>query len=96
MLRARREAILRSQRTKEDHFAQAIAFNEAVIRSPDAKWSDKLAAHRDNNELLGLYPPKPRALQGADGGPTTIIVRHAHEITADSVRPAVAQEELPE
>jgi hypothetical protein len=82
--------------TKEDAIIEAIAFNESVLRADDAEYRDKLAANRDCSELKGLYPPRAVAVQGADGDALTIIVKHAHEITANSVRPAVAQEKLPE
>lgn len=65
--RARENAMRALGRTKEDCISQAIAFNHLVMQS-DAEWRDKLAAHRDNNELLGLYPPKIARLKGSGPG----------------------------
>jgi hypothetical protein len=81
MARARKQAIKNSQRPKEDHIVEAIAFNNSVKRS-DAKWSDKLAANRDNSELMGLYPPKTARLEGSrPGGAVEIInIYWPHEL----------------
>jgi hypothetical protein len=86
MARARKQAIKNSQRPKEDHLAQAVAFNKAVIRSPDAKWSDKLAANRDNSELLGLYPPRTARLEASrPGGAVEIInIYWPHELPQEA------------
>ena len=75
MFLARENALRTLGLTRESARALAVAFNEYVIRSPDAEVQDKLAANRDNNALLGLYPPRIARLKGTgpDGDALTII-----------------------
>lgn len=71
MVRARKLALKALKTSKEEHLADAIAFNEAVLSSPDADWRAKLDANKDKSELIGLYPPKNTRteLSGPDGKP---------------------------
>jgi hypothetical protein len=62
--------------------APTFAYNGSIKQSPDAEWRDKLAAHRDNNERLGLYPLKMARLEGT--GPDGTITITNHPIIAES------------
>lgn len=87
IVRARQAALERLKKPKEEHLADAIAFNEAVLSSPETEWKDKIAANKDKSELIGLYPPKgiKTEVSGPDGG--AMEIRHVRIVVESSIDP---------
>ena len=64
MFFARENALRSLGQTRESARAMAVAFNNLVIQSRDVEVQDKLVANKDNNELMGLYPPRIARFKG--------------------------------
>jgi hypothetical protein len=68
LARAREALMKRLNKSKDEHRCESLAFYESVMRSGEAKASEKLMACKRKDELLGLDAPRRTEVSGPDGG----------------------------
>ncbi|MEM9347622.1 MAG: hypothetical protein AAGB26_13495 [Planctomycetota bacterium] len=68
-----KEVLLKqSGEPRELHIAMALELYRSVLRDPNARIRDKIAAQTRIDRLLGLEAPRRHELAGVDGGPITV------------------------
>ena len=66
---ARKFLLERSGKTREIVTAEAVVFNEGILRSSTTSTKEKQDARREINELFGIYPPRSFRVGDPNGKP---------------------------
>lgn len=72
MIRARAFLLERAGKTRDVVLAEAVIFNEGLLRSDKATTREKQDARRELNELYAVYPPRRTEISGPEGEPIAI------------------------
>ena len=69
VIRARETMLERLRRSKEEFRCESLATYERIANDPNARPSERVAACKAKDELLGLKEPNRVSLEGYGGGP---------------------------
>lgn len=74
MARAKLRLLEWSRKTREDATAEAVAFNESILRSASSSTREKQDAQRELNEIFGIYSPKNFRVGDPNGKPIEPVI----------------------